>query len=504
MLHRHRPRHGRRRYRTATVRGNRADAERGLADLVAAVRADRAVGVRSTLSGAARGVVRDRAAVVGADHGPPDPIRARPLPPPAPRRPRRRRGHAGDDRRHLRDAARTRRQSAADRCRPGRSPASTSCCARRSRRRSDGDGCGTTQPSAPTASSPPTPSCTRRRRPSCARLLPTSRPSIRCSTSSCCLAATTGARRAQLLGLRWDNVHRDTMPGLVLRRLGRRTRRPGARRPRRPSAVTSSTSIRARSPCSLTMPSARGTRRRRVRVQRRRGSDRVEAEPSHQGLRAPSPRRRAPSVPAPRPPPLHGHRDAPRRHPAPGRLPPTRPPTRLDHAQQVRPRRSRRRRTRLGHPAPQACSQRAERERAVCLLTALLRASAAAPFSRRVAAAGIQEPGPSQRASRAGSRGRRQVSTARRRRDGEVRGSVRLSFVGTVGGYGTMASILVVGGGMGGLSTAMLLARDGHEVTVLERDPAPPPASGDEAWDTLGAEGGQPVPHDPLLPAALP
>ena len=52
-----------------------------------------------------------------------------------------------------------------------------------------------------------------------------------------------------------------------------------------------------------------------------------------------------------------------------------------------------------------------------------------------------------------------------------------------------MASILVMGGGMGGLSTAMLLAREGHEVTVLERDPAPPPASGDEAWDRWERKG---------------
>src|SRR4051794_23096191 len=52
-----------------------------------------------------------------------------------------------------------------------------------------------------------------------------------------------------------------------------------------------------------------------------------------------------------------------------------------------------------------------------------------------------------------------------------------------------MASVLMVGGGMSGLSTAMLLARDGHDVKVLERDPAPPPASGDEAWDRWERKG---------------
>ena len=36
-----------------------------------------------------------------------------------------------------------------------------------------------------------------------------------------------------------------------------------------------------------------------------------------------------------------------------------------------------------------------------------------------------------------------------------------------------MAEILVLGAGLTGLTTAMLLARDGHDVTVLERDPAP-------------------------------
>jgi 2-polyprenyl-6-methoxyphenol hydroxylase-like FAD-dependent oxidoreductase len=52
-----------------------------------------------------------------------------------------------------------------------------------------------------------------------------------------------------------------------------------------------------------------------------------------------------------------------------------------------------------------------------------------------------------------------------------------------------MAKILVMGGGMIGLSTGMLLAGDGHDVTVLERDPAPPPSTGDEAWDSWERKG---------------
>src|SRR6516225_9345741 len=41
--------------------------------------------------------------------------------------------------------------------------------------------------------------------------------------------------------------------------------------------------------------------------------------------------------------------------------------------------------------------------------------------------------------------------------------------------------IVITGGGMVGLCAAMLLADDGHEVTLLERDAAPPPDP-DEAW----------------------
>jgi len=42
--------------------------------------------------------------------------------------------------------------------------------------------------------------------------------------------------------------------------------------------------------------------------------------------------------------------------------------------------------------------------------------------------------------------------------------------------------VTVIGGGMIGLCTTMLLARDGHEVTILERDAAEPPDPAD-AWD---------------------
>jgi len=44
-----------------------------------------------------------------------------------------------------------------------------------------------------------------------------------------------------------------------------------------------------------------------------------------------------------------------------------------------------------------------------------------------------------------------------------------------------MADVIVVGGGLIGHCSAMLLAADGHAVTVLERDPEPPPDSPDAA-----------------------
>jgi 2-polyprenyl-6-methoxyphenol hydroxylase-like FAD-dependent oxidoreductase len=51
-----------------------------------------------------------------------------------------------------------------------------------------------------------------------------------------------------------------------------------------------------------------------------------------------------------------------------------------------------------------------------------------------------------------------------------------------------MARIVTIGGGLIGTCAAMMLARDGHDVTVLERDPEPPPPPGDawDAWDRRG------------------
>ncbi len=51
-----------------------------------------------------------------------------------------------------------------------------------------------------------------------------------------------------------------------------------------------------------------------------------------------------------------------------------------------------------------------------------------------------------------------------------------------------MGSIIVVGGGIVGLGAAVMLANDGHQVTVLERDAAPPPPPG-EAWDNWDRRG---------------
>ena len=46
-----------------------------------------------------------------------------------------------------------------------------------------------------------------------------------------------------------------------------------------------------------------------------------------------------------------------------------------------------------------------------------------------------------------------------------------------------MARIVVAGAGVCGLGAALMLARDGHDVTVLERDPQAQPGDASQAWD---------------------
>jgi 2-polyprenyl-6-methoxyphenol hydroxylase-like FAD-dependent oxidoreductase len=52
-----------------------------------------------------------------------------------------------------------------------------------------------------------------------------------------------------------------------------------------------------------------------------------------------------------------------------------------------------------------------------------------------------------------------------------------------------MAKVVVLGGGMVGLCTGMLLADQGCDVTVFERDDAPVPGSPDEAWQAWDRPG---------------
>ena len=53
----------------------------------------------------------------------------------------------------------------------------------------------------------------------------------------------------------------------------------------------------------------------------------------------------------------------------------------------------------------------------------------------------------------------------------------------------TGSRIIVLGAGVCGLAAGMLLRRDGHDVTILERDPEPVPNSPREAWEHWSRDG---------------
>jgi 2-polyprenyl-6-methoxyphenol hydroxylase-like FAD-dependent oxidoreductase len=52
-----------------------------------------------------------------------------------------------------------------------------------------------------------------------------------------------------------------------------------------------------------------------------------------------------------------------------------------------------------------------------------------------------------------------------------------------------MARIIILGGGMCGLSAGVMLTRDGHDVSVFERDAAPVPGSVEQAWEQWARDG---------------
>ena len=75
-----------------------------------------------------------------------------------------------------------------------------------------------------------------------------------------------------------------------------------------------------------------------------------------------------------------------------------------------------------------------------------------------------------------------------------------------------MSEIVVCGGSVIGLASAMILARDGPNVTVLEHDAGEVPGSANEAWAPTRGNRGEDAagglrrlrsPHESLLPCAL-
>jgi 2-polyprenyl-6-methoxyphenol hydroxylase-like FAD-dependent oxidoreductase len=58
-----------------------------------------------------------------------------------------------------------------------------------------------------------------------------------------------------------------------------------------------------------------------------------------------------------------------------------------------------------------------------------------------------------------------------------------------------VTNVVVVGGGIGGLASALMLGRQGHDVVVCERDAAQVPETGEEMWSTWHRPG---TPQAPL------
>ena len=67
----------------------------------------------------------------------------------------------------------------------------------------------------------------------------------------------------------------------------------------------------------------------------------------------------------------------------------------------------------------------------------------------------------------------------------------------------TSQSILVIGSGIAGLASALALSRDGHQVTVLDRDAPPPATSPDEAFTEWNRRGVGHVRHSHAFLAVL-
>ncbi len=63
----------------------------------------------------------------------------------------------------------------------------------------------------------------------------------------------------------------------------------------------------------------------------------------------------------------------------------------------------------------------------------------------------------------------------------------------------TRPPVVIVGAGLTGLTTALLLARAGHRVVVLERDPGPPPATAEDSWGSWARPGVSQFRHPHLM-----